>query len=206
MFKHMRPDVLVWSTMATITIAGLGCGKEELAKITAQVQEATVEKLPVEVPKIKIAPVGEMQLTASVPVSVSNLSVSVLVVGDGRPNVMQIQLSGTNPQAVPAVFVRGETTATSAAQLVGQTMPVKMFVQPDATGVVWSSPDDRPVSITFDKLEDTEMVGRIQSSVLISTDGVESPVSGSFRAVITQPNTEVRTTMYSRMEGCSKCS
>ncbi len=98
MFTHTRPVLLVWSAMATITITGIGCGKEEIAKITAQVQEATVEQLPVEVPKIKIAPVGEMQLTTSVPVSVTNLSISVIVVGDGRPNVMQIQLSSSNPQ------------------------------------------------------------------------------------------------------------
>ncbi len=149
MFTHARPVFLVWSAMATMTITGIGCGKEEIAKITAQVQEATVEQLPVEVPKIKIAPVGEMQLTTSVPVSVTNLSISVIVVGDGRPNVMQIQLSSSNPQAVPAVFVRGETTATSAAQLVGQTMPVKMFVQPNATGVIWSSTDDRPSRLSL---------------------------------------------------------
>ncbi len=50
------------------------------------------------------------------------------------------------------------------------------------------------------------MVGRIQSGVLIGTDGVETPVSGSFRAVITSPDTEVRTTMSWIVKGKTLCS
>jgi hypothetical protein len=207
MNRNVRPGALVWLVMGTvIASSGFGCGKEELAKITDQVKEATVEKINIPVPQIKIQPIGEMQLATSTPVSLTNISLSVLVIGDGRPNVLQIQLSNPNPETVPAVFVRAMTTATSAAQLVGQTVPVKMFVQPAATGNIWSSPDDRPVSITFDRVEETEVVGRINAGVLVGTDGTETPVSGSFRAVITQPGAEVRTTMILSSEGTMQWS
>jgi hypothetical protein len=207
MNKNVRPGALVWLVVGTlIASSGVGCGKEELAKITEQVKEATVDKIDIPVPQIKLQPIGEMQLATSTPVSLTNISMSVLVIGDGRPNVLQIQLTNPNPQAVPAVFVRAETTATSVAQLIGQTVPVKMFVQPTAAGPIWSSPDDRPVSISFDKLEETEVVGRINAGVLLGTDGVETPVSGSFRAVISQPGTEVRTTMVLSREGAEQWS
>lgn len=199
------PGLLMLLGIISLGIVG-GCGKEELANLTQQVKEATVEKIDIPMPQIKPNPVGELQLATSTPLNLTNISIEVLVVGDGRPNVMQMQTSVPNAPTAPAFLFRAETNATTAAQLIGQTIPVTMFVQATETGPIWMSPDDRPVTITFDKLEETEVVGRINAGTLLGTDGQETPVSGAFRAVINPGASEIRTTMLLMNERSLRCS
>ena len=173
-----------------------GCDRKELEKLTQQVKEATVEKVETALPQVKPKPVGELQIATNPPVSFTSVAVTLLSVGDGRPNVVQIRPAADIAPSVqgsyPDFLIQAETPASSLSQLIGQTLPVNFFLQTSASGPISYSIEDRPVTLTFDRQEETELIGRINSGALIGTDGQELPIGGSFRAIMMPSTPEIR--------------
>jgi len=94
---------------------------------------------------------GSIQLEISPPVDISQAEVRVIVIGDGRPNVVQIASYDTtqDEHEYPAVLWQGPTTATDAASLAGQTVQCDMYYQQSETSKIAMTKPGESVELVF---------------------------------------------------------
>ena len=172
---------------AFVACLAVGCSKEDMNKLVdkvqTQVQEQT-QSLKNETIN-KIAPSGSIKLALNGEINCPAGNAALLVIGDGRPNVFQIKSYKTlDYEPFPSVLFQANTNASSVQSLVGQTLNGELNVALENGSVLWQSSPSKPVSITLQKIEETEIVGRIGSGQVMSPDGKSSSVSGEFRAVL----------------------
>lgn len=170
--------VLLWS---------VGCSKEDMNKLVDKVQTQVQEQTQnlTNEPVLKIAPSGTIKLNLNGEINCPAGNAALLVIGDDRPNVFQIKSYKTmDYEPFPSVLFQANTNATSIQSLVGQTVSGELNVALENGSVLWQSSPAKPVSITLQKIEETEIVGRISSGQVLSPDGKSASVSGEFRAVV----------------------
>jgi hypothetical protein len=101
--------------------------------------------------------------------------------GNGRPSVLQLQsYRDAENESFPSVYVHASTSAESLTELVGRSLPAKMFVQIEPAGPVFYSGDDA-VQVTLGSIADGKVLGQFVSGNVIQADsGATQPVTGSF--------------------------
>ena len=139
----------------------LGCSKEEMNQalesaksktkaMTASAVEAVEEKLPES---------GEITLNLKPdPVTISNVDIELISIGDGRPNVVQI--TTYDPQSpsrsYPALLLHGITNTSTTSTLAGEKVRCDVYYQESETSPMLPSgsccrnhnfPPTRPVGI-----------------------------------------------------------
>jgi len=165
-----------------------GCSQKELTELTDRVKTATVDKIEEIKPAIPMAlKTGQFRLTIDAPVETQVAQISLLQIGDGRRNVLQLRsYKELGKDSGPAVFYQAAVSADSVGSLVGQSVSGKMFVRGTAGGKLWSSVDEAPVTLTIEAIDGEELVGSVTSGTLVGTTGATTAVSGSFRAIISK--------------------
>ena len=163
-------------------LLGSGCKQEQLEQFAKQVQEQTIDKLPT---PMKIVSTGGFKLQVDKAIETSKGNVRLIVIGDGRPNVLQLRsYQNLADDDFPSVLVQANTTATDIAQLVGQTLNATVYVSASKYEPIWSCLDQSVASLMISGLQENLLKGDLRCDKLISSQGVSSPLSGSWEAVL----------------------
>lgn len=173
-----------------------GCSKAEIKEKLEQAQakvEAVAESTAKAVEE-RLPATGSITLDMSKPVEeIKRAEVEVIVIGDGRPNVVQIVTYDpeSEKRAYPCVLLHGTTSATSASGLSGETVACDMYFQPTVAGPIVMTKPGTSVSVTFRSInsEDNTLAGTLGGGELISSDN--SPInvrSGDLVAVVKEGN------------------
>ncbi len=162
----------------------LGCNSEQLNKMVEDVKSSTeVVKQEVQ----KIAPVGSIKLSIGGPIETSAASCSLMLMGDGRENVLQIRSSASNSESYPSVLFQGLTTATTWNALAGEKVSGQLFVQTNGDNGLWQNEPDGKCSIRILSIQETELIGDLEQTSMVNAEGKSVVASGSFRAVNENP-------------------
>lgn len=175
-------------------VAPTGCSKESMDKLVTKVQEqsqtvtqSVTQSVTQEV-VAKIAPVGTILLSLNGEVTCPSANATLLIVGDGRPNVFQMKsYASLDREKFPSVLFQAPTTANTLQALVGQSLRGELHVALDGGNALWQSNDREPVELAIKAIEETEIVGQINRSTIKNPENKDASVTGSFRAVMTNP-------------------
>jgi hypothetical protein len=184
-WKAFPPPTVCIALMLAVMLGG--CSKEDLNKLTEQVKTATTDT--VEQVQKQVAPVlpktGQFQVTADGPVNSPTGHAALIVLGEGRPAVLQLRsYANVNDETFPAIFFQGTTGVGTVADLVGKTVTGKVFLQNAVGGPVWASEDGAPVTVSVQAVEGSELVGIFSNGMVQDATGRSLTLTGSFRAVI----------------------
>ena len=129
-----------------------------------------------------------MRIRRSVPalVPVVILACSVGCSKEKTAEVFQLSAGGeAGSESFPSAFLRAEVSAGTFAELVGKTLKGELYVQTQADGPVWHSPDGQPVEIAITQAADASVEGQLVRGTLISSETGESvSVTGKFQAAV----------------------
>jgi hypothetical protein len=158
--------------------------KEAVADTSAQVSESVGAASAGAQEQLSLA--GKMELTVGEPV-VTNACYALFVSqGDGRPSVLQLRsYKQAEQESFPSVFIQAQTSAGSASELVGQTLPAEMYVARVANGAIQCTPPGSFVQIKVTAADDNTLSAELVDGALQSTDTPgETPVTGTLSGVI----------------------
>ncbi len=181
--KTLRPLAIV----LIFTVSG--CKQEQLEQFAKQVQEQTIDKLPELPTPMKIVSVGAFKLQVDKAIETSKANARLIIVGDGRPNVLQLRsYQDIAADDFPSVLVQVNTTVTDISQLVGQTLNATVYLSASRYEPIWSCLDQSVASITIQSVQENILKGDLRCDKLISSQNVSSPLSGTVEAVFSSPS------------------
>jgi len=158
-----------------------GCKQEQLEQLAKQVQEQTIDKIAA---PMKVLSTGSFKLQVTSPLETRSANARLIVIGDGRPNVLQLRSYQDMAVAdYPMVLVQATTSATDVSQLSGQTMSATVYISMSKHEPIWSCMDQSVASLTISSIQDNLIKGDIRCEKLVSTQEISSPLSGSIEAV-----------------------
>jgi hypothetical protein len=161
-----------------------GCKQEQLEQFAKQVQEQTIDKLPELPTPMKIVSVGAFKLQVDKAIETSKANARIIIVGDGRPNVLQLRsYQDIAAEEFPSVLVQVNTTATDISQLVGQTLNATVYLSASRYEPIWSCQDQSIASLTIQSVQENVLKGDLRCDKLISSQNASSPLSGTVEAV-----------------------
>ncbi|SMP55952.1 hypothetical protein SAMN06265222_10561 [Neorhodopirellula lusitana] len=204
------PILRVGSSIALlIAIAISGCSKEslkdaydsaksqtqDLASSTQELASSAKESVSTAVKAVeaKLPSKGSMVLQSdfSIP-DPQRASVELIVIGDGRPNVVQIcSYDPTSDQLIyPAVLLHGPTDLTSIGELSGTSVACDLYMQAESSSVIAMTKPGGHVDVMFGPLnaEDQTLTATIQPGEVTGSDQKTYQVQGG--QVIAAVNTE----------------
>jgi len=128
---------------------------------------------------------GKITLTLDSPIETKACYARFIEQGSQRPTVFELRsYSSPDREEFPAVFFHSQIRAKTAAELNGQVVSGRLFVQLVANGPTWYSLAGSPVEIKITSIEDKSLTAEIVSASLQNTQtGASIDVSGSFNAV-----------------------
>lgn len=194
-FLQSMPLVLAFLLVANLLVV-VGCSKEEIKEKLKQAQEKveSVAESTAKAVEDKLPETGSITLDMSQPVETANrANLELIVIGDGRPNVVQVLTydPAKSSRSFPAVLLHGTTMATTAGSLANQTIDCDMYVQATPGGPTVMTKPGGSVAVTFGQLnvEENTLTARLGAADLISADN--SPInirSGELVAVVREGN------------------
>ncbi len=187
--------VLTLSLFLILLVPG-GCSKEEIKEKLKQAQEKVeaVAESTVQAVEDKLPETGSITLEMSKPVEeLKRADVELIVIGDGRPNVVQILTydPASSSRVYPCLLLHGTTKATSAAGLSSETVACDMYFQASPSGPIVMTKPGASVPVTFGSLsvEENTLSASLGAAELVSADN--SPISirsGDLVAVVREGN------------------
>lgn len=182
--------------LLVILLVPVGCSKEELKEKLKQAQEKveSVAESTAKAVEDKLPETGSITLDMSKPVeTMKRANFELIVIGDGRPNVVQILTydPATSTRTYPCVLLHGTTMATSAGSLSSETVNCDLYFQGSPSGPIVMTKPGGSVAVTFGPLnvEENTLSATLGASDLVSADN--SPVSirsGDLVAVVREGN------------------
>jgi hypothetical protein len=179
-----------------ILLVPAGCSKEEIKEKLKQAQEKVeaVAESTAKAVEDRLPETGSITLELSQPTEqLKRADFELIVIGDGRPNVVQILTydPGSSSRDYPCVLLHGTTKATSAAGLSSETVACDMYFQASASGPVVMTKPGASVLVTFGSLsvEENTLSASLGAAELDSSDN--SPISirgGDLVAVVREGN------------------
>lgn len=173
-----------------------GCSKEEIKEKLKQAQEKVeaVAESTAKAVEDKLPETGSIALEMSKPVEqLKRADFELIVIGDGRPNVVQILNydPASSSRVYPSVLLHGTTRATSAAGLSSETVACDLYFQASPSGPIVMTKPGASVPVTFGSLsvEENTLSASLGAADLISADN--SPISlsgGDLVAVVREGN------------------
>jgi len=166
--------------LATKAQAAAGKAAESAKQqVTEQLESAGTEAQE----QLQLA--GKIQLTLDAPVETKACYARFISPGEGRPTVFELRsYSSPDVEAHPSVFFHAQIRAASAAELAGQVVSGRLFVQAQVDGPVWYSPTGSPVELKITEIVDNMVAAEIVSASLQNTRTGESiAATGSFSAI-----------------------
>ncbi len=207
MFHHnnlLRPrriclrsiDRVLTLFLFVVLLIPAGCSKEEIKEKLKEAQQKveSVAESTVKAVEDKLPPTGSIALELSKPVEeLKRADFELIVIGDGRPNVLQIltydPASSTRPY--PCMLLHGTTSATSAAGLSSETVACDMYFQSSPTDPVVMTKPGSSVPVTFrtPSVEDNTLSATLGAAELVSSDNSSISIrGGELVAVIREGN------------------
>ena len=145
---------------------------EQVDTASAEVQEA-----------LQIA--GKITLTLDSPFETKACYARFVQQGSQRPTVFELRsYSSPEREEFHSVFFHSQIRAKTAADLSGQVVSGRLFIQLVANGPTWYSVAGSPVELRITSIEDKSLTAEIVSGSLQNTQtGASIDVTGSFDAV-----------------------
>jgi hypothetical protein len=170
-----------------------GCSKEEVKqaldeataktkRLTESAVEAVAERLPEN---------GNIQLKTNPPTEPSKQAdLELIVIGDGRPNVVQIMTydPSTSSRSYPAILLHGTTDTSTISALAGKTIQCDIYLSSAASAPIAMTKPGKSVSITFGPLvpEDNAIRGTLGMANLIGSDDQAITILGGEILAVTR--------------------
>ncbi len=128
---------------------------------------------------------GSIDMKLDAPIQVGACYVKFVQPVSGRPGVLQLQsYREADDESFPSVFVQTQVSATTASELVGQTLAAQVFVQATKDGPTWHT-ETAPVQIKIASIEEKTVSAEIVSGSLTNTGtGASQPIQGTFSGVL----------------------
>ncbi|MDF1841081.1 MAG: hypothetical protein P1U77_06565 [Rubripirellula sp.] len=170
-----------------------GCSKEEVKQAldeatakTKQLTESAVEAVAERLPEN-----GNIQLKTNPPTEPSKQAdLELIVIGDGRPNVVQIMTydTSTSPRSYPAILLHGTTDASTISSLAGKTIQCDMYLSSASSAPIAMTKPGKSVSVTFGPLvpEDNAIRGTLGMASLIGSDDQAITILGGEILAVTR--------------------
>jgi hypothetical protein len=168
----------------------VGCSKEDLQKVVDDVKTRaeSVSKDAIQAAPTLIGPTGSIKISMEQEIVTSAANAKLLLVGAGRENFFQIRSSkSSNDEFLPIVFFQGTTKANSWSALQGQNISGQLFIQTDREMGLWKIAGNEKCVLRVLSMQDSEVIGEIERTPMISVGGQTQYVKGSFRAVTMNP-------------------
>jgi hypothetical protein len=188
-----------WLTAACLLVAAgialSGCSADEAKKLLDKGIEQ-VQKLPETVTKEggkagdqvqeQLGLAGNIHLSLSPELNKSACYVKFVPATGGRPSVLQLQsYRAADQESFSSVFLQAQVTATSLAELAGQSVQAQLFVQPQSGGPVWFTDREHPVELKIAAIDEKLLTAEFTGGSLQSTDGAAAAgVAGKFSGVL----------------------
>jgi hypothetical protein len=176
----IQTDGLHWRFAPALWLAGYlalvfffaGCQSEQLDSLTKSVREATIDQIA----PPKAAATGSIKLTVTSPMKTDTANVRLIVVGDGRPNVVQIRsYTDLNAEAYPSILIQATTTASDLNALAGQTLSATVYAAETKYLPIWSCMDRTTANLVISSVDKELLKATIQCGEVFSTDNRTSP-------------------------------
>lgn len=177
----------------------VGCSKEELSELvnqaketasegTAKVKQVVSEKLETQTERVQqqLHLAGRIELEVGAPLQTDACYAALITPGSNRPNVLQLQsYREAERESFPAVFLQAQVSAKTPAELVGQVLRARLFVQPAAPGTVLFSPPETPVDLKVVSVEGKMLSAELVNATLHdAASGASVTGTGRFTAVL----------------------
>ena len=173
---------IAWLAVILVVLP-LGCSKEELktaynsaAAKTQELAAPVVEKIEDKLPES-----GNATLEMTPAVEMKQAEVAVIPLGDGQ-NVVQIVTyeTGKSTRTYPCMMLHGQTSASSASTLSGQSVECDMYFQNSSSSPIAMTKPGSSVVVTFGQLdaENDTVTASLGMTRLIGSDGKDVLVSG----------------------------
>ena len=146
--------------------------QEKMDETTEQVQE-----------QLNLA--GRFELTAGEPLMTDACYVRVIAPGTGRPTILQLQsYRDAERESFPSVFLQAQLQANSLAELVGEPLSARLFIQREPEGPILFSEISTPITLTITSLENQLVSAELTGAALRDTStGGDIPVTGNLTGV-----------------------
>ncbi|MDA1048885.1 MAG: hypothetical protein O3C40_00180 [Planctomycetota bacterium] len=185
---HTRVTILIFAVIAA------GCSKEDLTgafdkakNAVADTSQAVQDKMETTTDQVqeKLNLAGSIELTAGEPIKTDACYVRFMPQGAGRPAVLQLQsYRDADRESFPSVFLQAQVQANSLAELVGEPLSARMFVQREAQGPVLFSEISTPIEFKITSIEEQLVSAELTSAKLReTTTGAKIQVTGKLTAV-----------------------
>lgn len=184
--------VVVIALSVTISVFN-GCSKEDVKQAldeatakTKQLTESAVEAVEERLPEN-----GNIQLKTNPPTEPSKQAdLELIVIGDGRPNVVQIMTydPSTSSRSYPAILLHGTTDASTISSLAGKTIQCDMYLSSASSAPIAMTKPGKSVSVTFGPLvpEDNAIRGTLGMASLIGSDDQAITILGGEILAVTR--------------------
>lgn len=190
----MLPVVFRRWAIIMLTLVVAGCSKEDLtgaldkAKDTvAETTQAVKQKMEVTTEQVQkqLNLAGRIELTAGEPLQTDACYVRLIPQGSGRPTVLQWRsYRKADRESFPSVFLQAHVQANSLAELIGEPLSARMFVQRDPQGPILFSEVSTPIELKITAVEEQLVSAELISATLRDTaTGAGIPVTGKLTGV-----------------------
>jgi hypothetical protein len=202
--KRTRSRIVGWLSLVLVSVA-TGCGGKSVSDLASSVKDAasqgvqSVKDTAQQVSKdvagtaqgvtdkasqaLELA--GSMKLTIDQPLEIPACYASFSHLQAAGAGVLQLQsYRDAQQESYPSVFVRAPCSASTLAELAGQTIGAQMFVQPQQNGPLWTAtaqPVQLKITAVEGKILKAELAG---GSLTQSATGASQVVTGVFEGVL----------------------
>lgn len=164
-----------------------GCSKEEMSEVFNKGAETVGQAVSktTELVKEQTQLAGQFELALDGPVKAGRCYATLVSFASGRPSVLTMSSSkAEEDETFPSVLLRAEVSAGTLAELSGQKVAAQLYVQTEADGPVWHSPEGQPVEVSITAAADGSVEGEVLGGTLVRTDtGQGTEVKGTFSGV-----------------------
>lgn len=176
-----------------IVLAGLAllcfsaCDQKQIEQATTGVQQVTqAVQQTVETVKQEANLTGSMELATTPPVAAKACYARLIVLGGGRPNVLQFSSSkDASLERFPSLFMQAQVQEGSLAELVGKTVQAEIFAQAEQGGPMFHTPDGATAPVNIVSVEGKSLTAQCSGAMLVSSQSKQpTSVSGKFVAVV----------------------
>ncbi len=170
----------------------VGCSKEEVTQAFNDAKAKTQELAAPVIEKVEqvLPESGSLTLEMTPAVEMEMADIHVFSIGDGRPNVVQVVTydPDAGSQRYPRLMLHGTTAVTSAAMLVGKSVPCDMYFQSSSTSPVAMTQPGNQVSVSFDQYdsENATVQASLGSAELLGSDGKTISIRGGVLIAVVQ--------------------
>ncbi len=146
--------------------------KKQVSSTTADVQET-----------LQLA--GDIKLTLDTPVETKACYARFIAQGSQRPTVFELRsYNSPDQESAPSVFFHAQVRAASPAELSGQIVSGRLFVQATIDGPTWYSDTGSPAEVKITSVDDKTLTAEIVNATVRNTrSDAAIDATGTFNAV-----------------------